>query len=135
MTITPITGADIQITESSDLERLLRMNRSGDYAAFVMQTPESSAEFWIHMNGDRAFVTYFPTTDGSHPGFQPEAGFGDGSESTSDRSVTFLQVGESWADRIEMPLETTVSVAQAVVAASEFLLCQDLPPSIKWFEL
>lgn len=135
MKLTDIHNDETEIRDAAHLESLLTETpRLDGYGAFIIHTVVGEPELWLHCNNDIVYPHYFPTTDGSHPGWQAE------SENRPEHAnlpatIAFLQVGATTADRIEMPRETTVTKDTAVIAAKEFLADQRLPPSIPWFEL
>jgi|APTNR8051073442_1049403.scaffolds.fasta_scaffold06895_2 hypothetical protein len=135
MKLTDIHNRETEIRDAAHLESLFAETPEIDgYGAFMIYTAVGEPELWLHFNDDIAYPHYFPTSDGSHPGWQPE------SEERPEHvnlpeTIIFLQVGAIMADRIEMPRETTVSKRKAIAAAKEFLMDQQLPPSISWFEL
>lgn len=135
MKLTDIHNQEIEIRDSTHLESLLAETPEIDgYGAFMIYTVVGEPELWLHFNKDTAYPHYFPTSDGSHPGWQPESEDRPEHENLPE-TIQFLQVGASMADGIEMPRETTVSRSRAIAAAKEFLAHQQLPPSISWFEL
>jgi hypothetical protein len=136
MKITDIHGQETEIRDAEHLERLLAETPDIDgYSAFMIYTIVGEPEFWLHCNGNIAYPHYFPTSDGSHPGWQPKSE--DRPEHKDlPETITFLQVGASIAHGIEMPRETTLSKPKAIIAAMEFFAGGgQLPPSISWFEL
>ena len=135
MKLTDIHKHETDIRDGEHLEELLTEAPSVDgYEAFVICSADGDPQLWIKFNQEIAYPHYFHTTDGSHPGYQPKSE--DRPEhSALPRTVTFLQVGASWADRIEVPRETTVSKRTAIVIAKEFIETQQLPKCILWLEL
>ena len=135
MKITDIHNRETDLRDAAHLERLLTETPELDgCGAFMIYAVVGEPELWLHFRGDIAYPHYFSTSDGSHPGWQPESEERPEHASIPE-TVIFLQVGASMADRIEMPRETTVSKWKAIAAAKEFLMDQQLPPSISWFEL
>ena len=135
MNLTDIHNRETELRDGAHLERLLNETSEIEgYGAFIIHTVDGEPEFWLHCNKDIVYPHYFPTTDGSHPGWQPESADRPEHANLPD-TIVFLQIGATMADRIEMPRETTVMKSTAIVAAKEFLRDQQLPPSISWFEL
>ena len=135
MKLTDIHSRETEIRDIEHLETLLTETPGIDgYEAFVISGTMGEPELWVQFSGDVAYLHYFPTTDGSHPGFQPMSKDKPVHNTTPDMAI-FLQVGGVWADRIEMPRETTLTRARAITAAKEFLESQNLPGCISWFEL
>lgn len=135
MKLTDIHNREIEIRDAAHLESLLAETPEiGGCGAFMIYTAVGEPELWLHCHDDLAYPHYFPTSDGSHPGWQPESEERP-EHANFPETIIFLQVGAIMADRIEMTRETTVSKRKAIAAAKEFLMDQQLPPSITWFEL
>jgi hypothetical protein len=135
MKLTDICNCETEVHDDKHLESmLLGSPELHGYGAVMLCTVAGEPELWLHFNKNAVYLHYFPGSDGSHPGWQPESEPRPEHESLPP-VVEFLQIGGSLADRIEVPRETTVSKKRAIAAAKEFLACQQLPPSIRWFEL
>lgn len=135
MKLTDIHNRETEIRDAAHLESLLTETPEIDgYGAFMIYTVVGEPELWLHCNKDVVYPHYFPTSDGSHPGWQPESEERP-EHANLPKTIDFLQVGASMADRIEIAREFIVSKRKAITAAKEFLADQQLPPSILWFEL
>lgn len=135
MKVTDIHNRETEICDAGQLEKLLQSTPEIDgYGAFMIYTVPGEPELRLHFHEGLAYPHYFPSSDGSHAGWQPE--FAERPEHLNlPKSVFFLQVGACLADRIEMPRETTISRRSAIAIAREFFASPELPPSIKWQEL
>lgn len=129
-----ITDIHDQTREIQDAEQLCQLLTRPGERAFVIHSEGQGAELWLHLSGEVAYLHYFPSSDGAHPGFQPSSVARPEHHSLPD-TVTFPQIGGSQADRIEVPKEVTISVSQAIAAATQFLDRQELPTELQWSEL
>ena len=118
--------------ESDDIEAVIeriRNKRRARYGAFHICAREEYPYLALHLNGDVAYLHYFPS-DG-HPGFQPTVP--DGTDVVAD--VHFLNLDGTESGAFDMPRSTLISVDDAVTAVREFARDSEPPPSIEWFEL
>jgi hypothetical protein len=121
----------IQISSAVQLLARLTSIRKGNYGAFILSHDEDGPSLSLHINGDIAYLHYFPSQTFRHPGFQAS---GMAPEKCED-SVRFVQVGGERADDITMPRHTLVSIDTAYKAALEFQGQSGKPRSIEWVEL
>jgi hypothetical protein len=126
----------IEVDDVGTLLSLLKSERLESIGAFILERANQES-LWVHINGDVAYLHYFPNADqippefgGSHPGYQ-----------ATDMMPQGL-VGPVWFEQppgpgggFEMPAETLVSVEAAYQAAAEFFHSPGLPPSITWSAL
>jgi hypothetical protein len=118
-----------RVERDDELLARLRSVRRGTEGAFIL-SHSGGKSLWVHINGESAFLCFFPDRDGGHPGFVPDRMWaGD------RREVRFRLVGGSEGDSITVPWWQLVPVEAAYRAAVEFLHAQSLPPSVTWFEL
>ncbi len=117
------------VDREEDLERRLRLVRSGRYGAFFLKCKSSEAELWVHINNDVAYLHFFPRSGCA--GFQP-TGMSPGG---CDATVHFLMIGGDEGSAFDVPREALVSVETAYAAANEFFRVPLPPPSISWVEL
>ncbi len=115
----------------AELDARLRSVRRGEFGAFILTHNRKGASLWIHLNGDVAYLHYFPDGEGKHPGYQVAAL----SSAEHDEPVRLLQVYGGKADGFAMPPELLVPAEVAYQAAREFLRSPSLPLSIRWHEL
>ena len=135
MKLTDIHNRETDIRDADHLEMLLTETPGIDgHDAFVISSTAGEPEFWLSCNKEIAYPHFFLTTDGSHPGYQPESVDRLEHEGLPE-TVIFFQVGASLSDQIEMPRRTTVAKLTAINAARQFLKDQRLPTTILWFEL
>ena len=74
MKLTDIHNRETEIRDAAHLESLFAETPDIDgYGAFMIYTTVGEPELWLHFNDDIAYPHYFPTSDGSHPGWQPES--------------------------------------------------------------
>jgi Immunity protein Imm1 len=117
------------VERDDELLARLRSVRRGPDGAFVL-SHGGAESLWVHINGEAAFLCFFPDRDGGHPGFVP-----DGMWSGGQREVRFLLVRGDEASAIRVPWGRLVPVDVAYRAAVEFLHSPTLPASVRWFEL
>lgn len=123
-------GETFQVESVFTLEEKLKTLRKDKYGAFVLSRQEDGPSLWINVNNNIAYIHYFTTLDGSHPGFQPA----DMNSADFPESVHFWGLdGES--DSFDMPNSTLVPVELAYLAAKEYFEHEGRPKSIQWFEL
>ena len=122
-------GGASRVVEDDELLTRLRSVRRGADGAFILDHGGCES-LWIHINGETAFLCFFPKKDGGHPGFVP-----NGMWSGERCDVRFQLVGGSESDSIIVPWWQLVPVATAYQAGCEFLHSPSLPASISWFEL
>ncbi len=121
----------VQVDHEADLLNRLRSARQGSFGAFVLSHDDAGPALWGHINGDVAYLHFFPDQSGGHPGFQPVM---KSPPSCGDR-VRFLQIDGSEADSFDMPRGTLIDLETAYKAAGEFLRNPSLPTSVNWIEL
>ena len=117
-----------------DLIHRLRSVRKENYGAIILSHDGGDNDrpsLYIHINGDVAYLHYFPDNQGLHPGFQAKGMV----PRDCEEEVHFLMTTGTEADSITMPRETLVPVEAAYKAAEEFLRKPALPPSVSWLEL
>jgi hypothetical protein len=117
------------VSTADELLLRLRRVRRGDDGAFVLSHVGKSS-LLVHIHGNAAFLGYFPTESGEHPGFVP-----DGMWPGGHHDVRFLLVNGDEASSITVPWWQLVPSDVAYQAAVEFLDSPILPPSVTWFEL
>jgi hypothetical protein len=118
-----------EVKRDDELLARLRSARRGSDGAFVLHHGGEES-LWVHVNGDAAFLCFFPDRNGGHPGFVPDKlWLGE------RREVRFRLVGGSEGDRITVPWWQLVPPEVAYRAAVEFLHSPALPRSVSWFEL
>lgn len=115
---------------ADELLARLRSVRRGADGAFILHHHGDDESLWVHINGEAAFLCFFPDTDGRHPGFVPH-----GMWAGEQQDVRFLLVGGDEGSAIRVPWTQLVPVDTAYRAAIEFLLSPTLPWSVRWFEL
>jgi hypothetical protein len=111
------------------LARLQSVRRNAD-GAFILHHHGGDESLWVHINGDAAFLWFFPNRNGGHPGFVT-----DGMWAGEQRDVRFLLVGGDEGSAIWVPWWQLVPVNVAYWAAVEFLQAAPLPQSVRWLEL
>ena len=124
----------VDVDCDKDLIHRLRSVRRGKYAAIILchdGRDNNQPSLYIHINGDLAYLHYFPDNQRQHPGFQAKGMMAGDCED----EVRFLMTSGTEADSITMPRETLVPVEAAYKAAEEFLRKPALPPSVSWSEL
>ncbi|MDB5323906.1 MAG: hypothetical protein JWN40_5537 [Phycisphaerales bacterium] len=104
----------------------LSVVRKGPYGAFILAHSDDGASLWVHINGDVAYVHFFPAA--GHPGFQP-AGM---TSPDCDEDVHFIQTDGGEGGSFDMWRGALVPVDVAYKAASEFLVTRVRPSCIKW---
>ena len=119
------------VASVAELDHCLRTHRRGDFGAFILAHRDEGSSFWVLINQDIAYLHFFITMDGSHPGYQPTGMTPKGCPAT----VHFLQTSGSEADSFDMVAEALVSVEAAYVAAREYFSSDELPHSVSWLEL
>lgn len=129
MYLDDLRGSTHPIDEAT-LNLRLRSVRKGTYGAFVLRHTDSGPSLWVHLNGDIAYLHFFPSGH-DHPGFQPK----NMTPAHCEEVVHFLLTNGSEGDSIDLPRSTLVSADAAYVAAMEFFRMEIPPPSIQWFEL
>ena len=116
------------VAEGTLLDRL-RSVRRGAYGAFILSHEEDGPSLWVHMNGDKAYVHFFPARDSDHPGFQST------SSSPGLSLCHFVQTDGGEADSFDISADTVVTVDLAYTAAVEFFRDgSSMPASITWRE-
>jgi hypothetical protein len=130
MTIDDLAGRVSDAGEAEFNQRLHTVRR-GVYGAFILSHEEAGSSLWVHINGNVAYLHYFPDAQGRHPGYQAAGMTPEG----CDEPVWFLQVNGTQADGFEMPASALVAVEVSYDAAREFFLSPGLPHSVSWFEL
>ena len=118
--------------ETDDVEAVIeriRNKRRDKYGAFHLCANEEYPYVALHVNGDVAYLHYFPS-DG-HPGFQSTLVDGN----AVDADIHFLNLDGTEAGAFDMPRSTLISLDDAITAVREFARDGQLPPSIAWFEL
>jgi hypothetical protein len=113
------------------LERLLGVRFKNQENDFLL-TPDSSdyPRLSIMVKGDLAAIHYFPK-DG-HAGHVALGG----KMNLDPKKMTRFSIGRLDAgDTIHVPNHLIVSFSEALEVAKEFFHSQELPRSIKWFEL
>jgi len=128
MVIEDMDGSLAVATEGELLDRL-RSVRRGVYGAFILSHDEEEASLFLHMNGEKAYLHFFPDRSGDHPGFQSR------SSSHTDAVCHFVQTDGGEADSFDVSGDTVVSLDLAYAAAVEFLRAGSMPASINWREV
>ena len=112
----------------------LALVRKAGLGAFILGHTPSGPSLFVHINGDVAYVHYFPDGDDAknpRPGFQPQPRASGGHETP----VRFVMTDGNLGSGIEMDPNYLVSLEQAYAAAADFFQSDVLPPSISWTEL
>ncbi len=128
MEVLDFEGSSEVTTDEEVLSRLRSVRRGADGAFILSHGGRQS--LWVHINGEAAFLCFFPDRDGGHPGFVP-----DGMWPGDHREVRFRLVGGFEGDTITVTWWQLVPVDAAYQASVEFLRSPSLPPSVTWFEL
>ena len=76
-----------RVERDDELLARLRSVRRGADGAFILDHGRGES-LWVHINGNAAFLCFFPDRNGGHPGFVP-----DGMWPGDRRDVRFLLVG------------------------------------------
>lgn len=63
--------ARYRVENEADLLTRLCSSRKGDFAAFVLWHEDGGPSLWVLINGDVAYLHFFPDESRRHPGFQP----------------------------------------------------------------
>jgi hypothetical protein len=117
----------------------LRSVRRGPDGAFIL-SHDADSSLWVHINGEAAFLSFFPTT-GRHPPFVPDEMWPG-----EHRDVRFLLVGGDEADAITVPwwqlvpvevaykLPLSTSTRFRARRRSDGLSCDGLAPATPWRE-
>ncbi len=121
--------ASYQVERDEELLARLRSVRRGCDGAFIL-SHGGDESLWGHINGEAAFLCFFPDKNGRHPGFVPDNMWGG-----EQHSVRFLLVGGDEGSAIEVPWWQLVPVDVAYQAAVEYLHSPALPSLVRWFEL
>jgi hypothetical protein len=130
MNVEDFTGRASFTTEAELIQRL-RSVRDGNLGAFILSHDDTGPSLWICINGDIAYLHYFPTILEQHPGYQATGMTPAGCPET----VWFEQVHGGKGGGFEMIAAALVSVEASYLAAQEFMRAAVLPGSIPWFEL
>jgi hypothetical protein len=109
-------------------EILLKRHTKGVNAFWLYHEPRKKPLLLILVKNQLANLHYFP--DEEHPGF---ASVGDMRSLPADDFTLFYMRSPKEEEHISNDL--IVPFADALVAAKEFLVSTELPPSIEWFEL
>ena len=120
---------ECRIERDEDLLSRLRSVRRGSDGAFVLDHGGDES-LWVHINGEAAFLYYFPFRDGRQAGFVPNDMW-----QGEHLEVRFLLVDGFESDAIFPPWYQLVTVDTAYQAAIEFLHSPSLPESLTWLEL
>ena len=128
MTVWDFDGS-CNVERDDELLSRLRSVRRGPDAAFIL-SHDGDASLWVHVNGEAAFLCFFPSKGGGHPGFVP-----DGMWPGERREVRFLLVGGDEGSAISVAWWQLLPVDAAYRAAVEYLHSPELPQSVRWFEL
>lgn len=107
----------------------LRSIRRGQDGAFILSHGGKESLF-VHINGEAAFLGYFPDCDGQRPMSVP-----DGMWVDEQPDTRFLQVDGTESNAIWVSWTQLVPVDVAYQAAAEFMNSPALPPSVRWLEL
>jgi hypothetical protein len=105
--------------------------RTGPYGAFILSHTDDGPSLCVHINGEVAYIHFFPDNSGDHAGFQAS----NMMPSNYDEVVHFIQTDGSEAASFDMCRITLVPVAVAYEAAAEFLAKPSLPQCVNWAEL
>src|SRR5262245_66651771 len=89
-------GSNLAERDDELLARLRSVRRGPD-GAFVL-SHGGDESLWVHINGEAAFLCFFPDRNGGHPGFVP-----DGMWSGEQREVRFLLVSGDEGSAIRVP--------------------------------
>jgi hypothetical protein len=128
MEIEDMDGRLVVVAEGKVLDRL-RSVRRGAYGAFILSHDEDGPSLWVHTNGDKAYLHFFPDRDGDHPGFQST------SSSPEQSLCHFVQTDGGEADSFDISGDNVVAVDLAYAAAVEFFRDgSSMPASITWRE-
>lgn len=119
-----------RVERDDELLPRLQSVRRGTDGAFILHHHGGDELLWVHINGEAAFLCFFPDKNGGHPGFVP-----DGMWTGEQRDVRFLLVGGDEGSAIRVPWWQLVPVDVAYGAAVEFLHSPTPPSSVRWFEL
>jgi Immunity protein Imm1 len=118
------------VSQAAGVNAVLR-KREGDDGVncfWLWQKKSKTPILIIHVNKDLATLHYFPSDD--HPGFHSEGAM-PGLDPDGD-AVFFMN---NLSEEERFPNYKVVPFSVALVAAKEFLVSPELPPSIRWFEL
>jgi hypothetical protein len=119
------------VTSEINLNRRLRYTRKGQYGTFILSHSDDGSSLLIHINGDIAYLHFFPSTDEKHPGFQAIGIAPPG----CTQAVHFLQIDGSEGSSFDMIPEALVPVEKAYQASREYFQQDERPMSISWLEL
>jgi hypothetical protein len=119
------------VHDSSKLVAHLASVRRGPYGAFILSHTDDGPSLWVHINGDVAYLHFFPDNSGDHAGFQAT----DMTPPKCDEEVHFLQTDGGEGASFDMWRGALVPVVVAYEAASEFLAAPARPPRVIWAEL
>ena len=128
MEVLDLSGS-CEVGSDEELLSLLRSVRRGADGSFILHHGGGES-LWVHINGEAAFLCFFPDKDGGHPGFVPNEMWPG-----EHREIRFRLVGGGAGDSITVPWWQLVPVDAAYRAAVEFLHSPSPPPSVSWFEL
>ena len=120
---------DRQVDREDDLLARLREARHGEFGHFILQHVDGGPSLWVEINGEVAYVHYFPNDPGDHAGFHAEGM----TPTECDEFVTMCLPG---GQRDPVKREQLVPVAAAYRAALEFMRNPaEPPPAVTWAEL
>ena len=115
-------------TDAALLTRLRSVRRGLD-GAFILSHDSDSA-LWVHINGEAAFLGYFPNQNGGHPVFVPHEMW-----TGEQRDVRFLLVGGDEGSAIQVLWYQLVPLEVAYQAAVDYLHSPTLPRLVRWLEM
>ena len=125
------TQGRFEALDPTSLIARLRLIRVGPYGAFVLWHTTDGPSLSVHVNGEFAYIRYFPSQSTNHAGFQPIGMTPSGCE----HDVHFVQSDGGEADSFDMTPAAVVAVDLAYRAAAEFLADPGRPGCVKWLEL
>jgi hypothetical protein len=120
----------ISDASETDLLSRLRNVRKGKYGAFILEHDEVGPSLFVHINGELAYLHYFPDNSGQSAGCQSTGMTPPGCPET----VLFVQTdgSEGSGSAIEVLDYNVCTVDVAYQAAGEFYREPRLPRCVEW---
>ena len=120
----------VEATERDEIADALSKRRPGEANEFWLSHGEERfPAICVFVRRDVASLIFFPRE--GHPGFTPS---GNPLGLPAGGSQVFL-TGVSGKEELKVPNEAVIPFDRAVDVAVEFAKTQELPKSIRWFEL
>ena len=116
----------VSIDNEDELRLRLELVRKGEFGAFLLHHDKGYPALALHINGDVAYLHYYPSR--GHSGYQAQ----DMAPSGCEPKVRFLQLDGDEGNVFQVPDYTLVSTETAYETALEFFRRSEIPLSISW---